>query len=271
MGDHVYEGWNYSDSSKHQRECSECKNVETESHSWNGGSVTKQPTCKETGVKTYTCTVCGGTKTESIPKTDNHTYGKWSNANASSHIHSCILCGKSETQSHSWNAGSVTKQPTCKETGVRTYTCTSCGGTKNETIAKTDIHSYGDGLFVDNNTHEVTCSLCEKTKIEDHRWDNGKIIEAPTLDKTGMKAYTCISCGTTKTSIVPKLADGDLDKNGKIDNKDVEYLLWNTLFPSKYPIDTFADFNNDGDVNNKDVEYLLWHTLFPEKYPLQVK
>ena len=36
-------------------------------HAWDSGKVTKQPTETETGVKTYTCTRCGETKTESIP------------------------------------------------------------------------------------------------------------------------------------------------------------------------------------------------------------
>ncbi|WP_371278872.1 hypothetical protein [Anaerostipes sp.] len=34
---------------------------------------TKEATCSETGVKTYTCSRCGGTKTEDIPKT-KHNY-----------------------------------------------------------------------------------------------------------------------------------------------------------------------------------------------------
>lgn len=37
-------------------------------HSYNDGVVTKEATTEEEGVKTYTCTVCGNTKTESIPK-----------------------------------------------------------------------------------------------------------------------------------------------------------------------------------------------------------
>ena len=36
-------------------------------HDWDSGTVTKQPTATETGVRTYTCTRCGETKTESIP------------------------------------------------------------------------------------------------------------------------------------------------------------------------------------------------------------
>ena len=36
-------------------------------HDWDSGTVTKEPTATETGVKTYTCTRCNETKTESIP------------------------------------------------------------------------------------------------------------------------------------------------------------------------------------------------------------
>lgn len=37
-------------------------------HSWDSGVVTKEATTEEEGTKTYTCTVCGETKTETIPK-----------------------------------------------------------------------------------------------------------------------------------------------------------------------------------------------------------
>ncbi len=42
-------------------------------HSWDGGKVSSPPTCLLEGAKTYTCTQCGHTKTESIPAT-GHTY-----------------------------------------------------------------------------------------------------------------------------------------------------------------------------------------------------
>lgn len=61
---------------------------------------------------------------------------------------------------------------------------------------------------------------------------------------------------------------GDLDQSGQVDNKDVEYLLWHTLFPEDYPLTVPSDFDGSGNVDNKDVEYLLWYTLFPEDYPL---
>lgn len=61
---------------------------------------------------------------------------------------------------------------------------------------------------------------------------------------------------------------GDLDGDCSVDNRDVEYLLWHTLYPEDFPITVAADFNGDNTIDNQDVEYLLWHTLFPEDYPL---
>ena len=41
--------------------------VDALGHAWDNGKVTKEPTATETGVRTYTCTRCHETKTESIP------------------------------------------------------------------------------------------------------------------------------------------------------------------------------------------------------------
>ena len=62
--------------------------------------------------------------------------------------------------------------------------------------------------------------------------------------------------------------DGDFDGDGFVNNKDVEFLLWHTLFPDDYSISVNGDFNGDHAIDNQDVEYLLWHTLFPESYPI---
>lgn len=49
--------------------CGETKGGETipAGHKWDDGKVTKEPTTKEEGEKTFTCEVCGATKTEAIP------------------------------------------------------------------------------------------------------------------------------------------------------------------------------------------------------------
>ena len=42
--------------------------IPAKGHSWNEGEITTSPTCENVGVKTYTCTVCNETKTETIPR-----------------------------------------------------------------------------------------------------------------------------------------------------------------------------------------------------------
>ena len=78
----------------------------------------------------------------------------------------------------------------------------------------------------------------------------------------------CFAMFSMSAKAIGTAVEGDLDGNRLVDNKDVEYLLWHTLFPEDYPVYVDADFNVDDVLNNQDVEYLLWHTLFPEDYPL---
>ena len=118
-------------------------------HTWDEGKVTTPATCKDEGVKTYTCTVCNATKTEAIPKLTEHT----------------------------WDEGKVTTPATCKDEGVKTYTCTVCGETKTEAIAK----------------------------LTEHTWDAGKVTKEATTEAEGEKTYTCTVCGATKTEVIEKL------------------------------------------------------------------
>ena len=65
-------------------------------HTWNNGAITKQPTCTETGIKTYTCT-CGGTKTESvpvIPHTGKTTITKATASKDGKIETTCSVCGQ---------------------------------------------------------------------------------------------------------------------------------------------------------------------------------
>ena len=123
--------------------------------------------------------------------------------------------------SHKWDAGVVTKEPTYTSTGTKKYTCTNCGETKIETIAKLvcTSHVWDSGKVVTAPTYKTegtkkyTCTNCGETKIEtiaklvctSHAWDSGKVVTAPTYKTEGTKKYTCTNCGETKTETIAKL------------------------------------------------------------------
>ena len=66
---HAYGAWTSVNDEQHRRVCANDEtHIETGAHTWNSGVVTKAATTTATGVKTYTCTVCGKTRTETIPK-----------------------------------------------------------------------------------------------------------------------------------------------------------------------------------------------------------
>lgn len=65
---HDWGDWKKSSSTRHKRSCDLCGEVEYDSHDWDDGEVTEEATEYTTGVLTYTCAVCGATKTEIIPE-----------------------------------------------------------------------------------------------------------------------------------------------------------------------------------------------------------
>ena len=123
--------------------------------------------------------------------------------------------------SHKWDAGVVTKEPTYTSTGTKKYTCTNCGETKTETIAKLVCtnHAWDAGVVVTAPTYKTegtkkyTCKNCGTTKTEtiaklvctSHAWNSGVVIKEPTYTVTGEKKYTCTNCGETKTETIAKL------------------------------------------------------------------
>ena len=158
----------------------------TETHSWNEGEITTQPTCTKNGVKTYTCTECRATKTELVPAT-GHTYGeptfKWSNDKTSCTASVSCKAGDDTQTANCKVSSKVTTEATCAKEGVRTYTATVTLNGKDYTDTKTE----------------------KIAKTENHSWDEGKITTQPTDTREGVKTYTCTVCGKTKTEAIPKL------------------------------------------------------------------
>ena len=195
---HTYGSWEKNTAENHKHTCKVCGNVETAAHTWDSGKVTEAPTHTKEGTKTYTCTVCGETKTEKVEKLKEHSYGEWTKHDDKQHKHSCV-CGDTQYAAHTWDSGKVTKAATCKDTGEKLYTCTACGETKTEAIAKTNNHTYGSWEKNTAENHKHTCKVCGNVETAAHTWDNGKVTVKPTSTTKGQTVYTCTLCGETKT------------------------------------------------------------------------
>ena len=214
---HDFGKWEKHNAEQHKRSC-ECGEIEYADHKWDAGEITKPASHVATGIKTYTCTECGETKTETLPKTEGHGFGKWEKHNAEQHKRSCE-CGEIEYASHNWDAGEITKKPTCKDEGVKTYTCKDCGETKTESIAKTNDHTYGAWTKDTADNHKHTCEICGKTETEAHKWNAGEITKPASHVSTGIKTYTCTECGETKTETLDKTTDHAYGEWTKHDDK----------------------------------------------------
>ena len=159
--------------------------IKAKGHTWDNGKVTEEATCKKEGIKTYTCSICGDTKTEAIPKKD-----------------------------HTWDEGKVTKKATCTEDGLKVYTCKNCGETKEE-ILKATGHQHTEVRNEKKATckekgysGDIYCADCGElikkgsaTEKADHTWKLTKEQNA-TCEADGSKTYTCEVCGETKTETI---------------------------------------------------------------------
>ena len=199
---------------------------------WNDGEITTEPTCIKEGIKTFTCTICGDTKTETISKAaDKHLHSEIrdkKDATCKDEGYTgdtyCTDCGKkislgqavAKTNNHSYDDGKITTAPTCTKKGTKTFTCTVCGNTKTETVKATghqhtEIRNKKDATCKEKGyTGDTYCTDCGKkissgksiAKTETHSYDDGKITTKPTCTKIGKKTFTCTICGNTKTETV---------------------------------------------------------------------
>ena len=121
-----------------------------------------------------------------------------------------LTCG---CTSHTYGSAVITKQPTCTSEGTKTKTCTQCGATVTETIAKLS-HSYTATVVAPTcTTNGYTlhkCSVCgtsykdSTTKAIGHSYGNSVVTKQPTCTSEGTKIKTCTKCNATVTETIPK-------------------------------------------------------------------
>lgn len=136
-------------------------------HSFGNWEILTAPGCEKAGVRKRSC-ACGKTVTEEIPPV-GHTPGP---AATCTKDQKCTQCGAvlSKAAGHSYDEGTVTKEPDCANSGIRTFRCTRCKAVKEETIKRTGKHTYGKwkekkaATFVAKGSAERKCSCCGRTE-----------------------------------------------------------------------------------------------------------
>ena len=163
----------------------------TGQHTWNEGVVTKEPTCTELGVRTFTCTVCHNTRTEVIEALD-HEYGEWvidrdaTCVEEGSKHRDCICGDDTQTEvipvskTHTFSEWVITKEPTCTEKGERQRSCTisGCVVTETEELPALGRHQWGGWTPVEGGSREYRiCEVCNAVEYRDvsHSSDNSTI------------------------------------------------------------------------------------------------
>lgn len=203
--------WESDNDDDHYHICSVCSGkADVTPHSYDSGMITIPATETTEGVKTYTCSVCHHTKTETVPKLSHtHSLSVDYSKDETGHWHTCSGCTeKVDFEAHTEDSGTVTVQPTETTEGIRVYSCTVCGYViRTETVPALNsehTHSYGTAWKYDSTNHWHECSCGEKTDISQHISNGGVITVPPTATAAGVRVYSCYICGYAfRTETIP--------------------------------------------------------------------
>ena len=182
-GEAFVEGKNYTHTATCTGEGTCSQPTKTDKCTFNNGVETKAATCTEPGVKTFTCTECGGTYTVAIPATD-HAWGQWKHDAATAeadatHTRVCANdASHKETKACDFTA-KVTQEATLDQAEITTYTCKDCGYSYTKetapalagvtvtvnavengsvTLAGQDVTAGGSKKFAENGTYTLVAT-----------------------------------------------------------------------------------------------------------------
>ena len=133
--------------------------------------------------------------TTTLESTSTETTNKENGTKVSSTDTSNTSASETTVHTHTWDEGKVTTAPTCTTTGIKIYTCTSCGATRNENVDKTE-HYFNKTVIPATSTNEgytiYECNNCHYSYITDY---TKKLEEPQTSSKNNIT-----TAATTKPS-----------------------------------------------------------------------
>ena len=196
LGHDFTTSWTHDDN-EHWKQCSRCdEKKDVSSHTWDSGTVTTASTCTKAGEKTYTCTKCGATKTDSINATGHSWKSDWT-SDATHHWHECTNenCDVTDNSGKNGYAEHTGGKATCTEKAK----CTVCG-VKYGAIDPAN-HTGTEQWTQTTTTHEKKWSCCGVVTVqsENHKWTDGVCSECGYVcqHKDTDKNHICDICGKT--------------------------------------------------------------------------
>ena len=235
-------------------------------------AVTKEATCYEKGVRTYTATVTFGeeeytdTKTEEIAMTA-HAYGEptwaWTGYESAKATFACTNGGCAHTEEVTAEITSaVTKEATCTETGVKTYTAKATLDEKQYTTTKEEtLAALGHDLThhdavaatceENGNVEYWSCSRCGKNFADEDGSEElenvvipaiGHVYGEPTWTWTGYESakatFACTNSGCTHTEEVTAEITSTVTKEATCYEKGVRTYTATVMFSEEEYTDT---------------------------------
>ena len=156
------------------------ESVPAKGHDWDEGTVTLEPKCTAEGIRTFACSRCEETKTESI-----------------------------DAKGHTEVDDPAVKQ-TCTDTGLTAGShCSECGEILvAQEVIPANGHKYGDWTPCadDETKNERICSVCQEKEVSEHRWDEGVETTSATCHSVGTRTFTCVDCNKTRTEEIPMIS-----------------------------------------------------------------
>ena len=229
--DHTYSAeWTYDD--KYHWHVATCIHTDAKSdmgsHTWDAGVITLAPTEESEGIRLYSCTECLLTKEETVPKLEHvHVF----NVKTNDHLATEATCQDKATYYYECACGAVGSETyeygyfgnhrfvdylynndaTCSSDGTKSAICATEGCNQKDTIVAEGTklpHKFIDTWNSDGtyHWHDAICGHADQISgKEEHQWNGGVVIKAPTEEESGEKLYTCVICDRTKTETVPRL------------------------------------------------------------------
>lgn len=202
-----------------------CEDKDGCTHVWNDGEITTAATCTQDGVKTFTCTLCGETRTEVVGSSGHVASETFVNTDPEGHYHVCSVCGEKtdDVQAHAFEDGEVIKQPSATEEGLQKIVCSVCGYESTKVLSpETHTHVFdrevADAKYL---VSEATCiakavyyKSCACGEKGTETFEYGEYA-AHTLVKTDRVEPTCIENGTEAYWTCSECGKSFSDENGQ--------------------------------------------------------